>query len=76
MTTAQIHICQCVSRLRDILTVTVLNNVQHLPDEGIASFTTVCDKLLASQNYTSEYCRQQYLKATPSADLYQTLSIV
>lgn len=47
-------------RLRDLLTGQLLNTFQDLSPEGRISFYTVRDKILASQNLTSERFRKQF----------------
>lgn len=57
MTAAQIPPQQWVARFRDILTGKVLKMYQSLTEDDKASYITVRDKLLASQNLMAEHCR-------------------
>lgn len=60
--------CILVARLRDILTGKALTNFQDSSDDDKASFTTMWDNLLASQNPTAESYSQRFLRVAPSAD--------
>lgn len=68
MKAAEISLIQWVSHLRDILTGTGLWTIQDLSVGDKASYNTVHDKLLASQNLTSDHYRLQFRKAAFSSD--------
>lgn len=52
---ARIPLIQWVSRFCNILTGKILKTFQDLPEADKASFQTVCEKLMATQNLTAEH---------------------
>lgn len=59
---------QWVMRLRDILTGKVLRTFQDIPDNYKLSYATGRNRLLATQNLTSEHYRKEFNKLDPDGE--------